>query len=73
MGIQGSNQILYRSIGLEFQDMVAVIEERCRVAKDVVAKELWSVKQKVTRLVQVLVVAWDLLSAPSLVTMLEMP
>jgi hypothetical protein len=67
MGIQGSSQLLYRSIGLEFQDVVAVIEERYRVAKDVVAKELWSVKQKVTRLVQVSAVAWDLLSSPSLV------
>jgi hypothetical protein len=34
MGIQGSSQILYRSIGLEFQNVVAVIEERYRVAKD---------------------------------------
>jgi hypothetical protein len=33
MGIQGSSQLLYRSIDLEFQHVVSVIEDRYRVAK----------------------------------------
>lgn len=39
MGIQGADQILYRSIELEFQHVVAVIEEQYRLAKDTCGRQ----------------------------------